>query len=165
MQDANTTQQVLRRAQSFMNRVRIRREEARRHFQAAHHPECVLAAQEGLEFVVKAISLLLVKGYPKEHKIDDKRFADFLREVMAAVPPELAYQDVARVVFLARFWGEFYLTAKYGMEAIGTTPDRLFKREEAELALKHLDSVAFAASAFWAWRQQNPFPAEGAAGS
>jgi HEPN domain-containing protein len=143
-----------------MNRVRVRQDDARRHLETYHYAECVQAAQEGLEFTLKAVSLLLINEYPREHKIDEKRFPDFLRRVMAAVPPELAYQDVARLTFLARFWGEFYLTAKYGIEAIGATPDRLFKREDAELALKHLGSVAYIASAFRGWRQQNPLPDE-----
>jgi len=161
MQPADRTKHVLDRAQSFTNRVRVRKEEAHRHFEAYHYPECVLAAQEGLEFLLKAVSLLLINEYPREHKIDDKRFPAFLKKVMAAVPPEITYPDVARIIFLARFWGEFYLTAKYGMEATGTTPDRLFKREEAELALKHLDSVAYDAQPFWTWRQRNPLPAAG----
>ena len=46
------------------------------------------------------------------------------------------------------FWGQFYLTAKYGFEAeYLASAQELFKAEEAQLAVRHAEECYRAASA------------------
>jgi len=48
---------------------------------------------------------------------------------------------------MINFWAQFYNTAKYGLEAGYLAPAKdLFKREEAELAVKHAEECHSAAS-------------------
>jgi hypothetical protein len=50
-------------------------------------------------------------------------------------------------LFLVNFWAQFYSTAKYGLEAEYLAPARdLFKKEEAELAVRHAQECYDAAS-------------------
>lgn len=51
-------------------------------------------------------------------------------------PQHFVYkEEIPRVIFLSYFWYNFHTLAKYGINNI--PPDKLFKKEEAELALKH----------------------------
>jgi hypothetical protein len=49
-------------------------------------------------------------------------------------------------LFRANFWSQFYLEAKYGMEAGYLAPaQQLFEQEDAELAARHADGCLRAA--------------------
>ena len=53
-------------------------------------------------------------------------------------PKHFAYKDeLPRLIFLTYFWHRFYAIAKYGIDELNIPPDKLFKREEAELAVNH----------------------------
>ena len=60
-------------------------------------------------------------------------------------------EEIVRVLFLTYFWNEFYTLAKYGIAELNFPPSSLFKREEAELAIKHAkECVSTANSLYWA---------------
>ena len=48
----------------------------------------------------------------------------------------MAY-NFPRVLLLAKLWGNFYLVAKYGYEELGVGADKLFKKQDVELAHEH----------------------------
>jgi hypothetical protein len=51
-----------------------------------------------------------------------------------------------RLLLLAKFWGELYILAKYGIQDgfLASARD-LFERQEAELAIKHAEECSLAA--------------------
>jgi len=124
----------LERAQSFLTRARNKLEEARRQLEHLNYAESVSAAQESAEFSVKAMFLACGAPFPKSHEVKELRFAELLKRI----PDEVAQvYNLPRVFLLARFWAEFYLVAKYGYEEMNVGPDKLFKSEEAKLAVDH----------------------------
>jgi hypothetical protein len=54
--------------------------------------------------------------------------------------------EFPKLYLYLKFWSTFYTVAKYGLEKIGVGPEKLFGKEEAELALKHADKCYYAAS-------------------
>lgn len=56
---------------------------------------------------------------------------------MKKVPEELKYLEYPKLYLYSKFWSYFYTIAKYGYEKMGIGADKLFEKEEAELALKH----------------------------
>ena len=70
-------------------------------------------------------------------------------------PKYFAYkEDIPRMVFLTYFWSEFYTLAKYGIEELNLSPDRLFKEEDARLALKHAELCIDIADSLLMWKKQ-----------
>jgi HEPN domain-containing protein len=85
--------------------------------------------------------------FPREHQLLFKRgkggkklseeFKELLKKEM---PKYFSYKDrLPRLIFLTYFWHEFYTIGKYGIGKLNIPPDQLFKREDAELALKHAE--------------------------
>ncbi|GIV04133.1 MAG: hypothetical protein KatS3mg015_2963 [Fimbriimonadales bacterium] len=117
-------------------------------------PEAVQAAQTAVELSVKVALVFLGIDFPKAHAWDEKQLqaiADQVRNrrlVEKLCELHLNYSvPLPRLLFLMNFWGEFYLMAKYGMEAGSlATPKELFKSEEAELAVRHADECLHAAN-------------------
>ena len=54
-----------------------------------------------------------------------------------------------RIYLLSKFWSHFYITAKYGLEKLKIGSDKLFKKEEADLALKHARECYNASRTFY----------------
>ncbi|MGB9760039.1 MAG: HEPN domain-containing protein, partial [Thermoproteota archaeon] len=106
------------------------------------YPESISASQECIELSIKAIFLLLQKEYPKKHEFEEEEFEAILEKV----PEKLKYLDFPKLYLYSKFWLSFYTVAKYGLEKIGIGPEKLFEREEAELALKHARRCYYAAS-------------------
>jgi HEPN domain-containing protein len=128
-------------AESFLKRARKKLGEAEEHLKQMNYPESVSSSQECIELSIKAMFLLLMAEYPKRHTFRDEEF----EKLFEKVPEELRYLDFPRLFLYSKFWGGFYEAAKYGDERLGVGPERLFRKEEAELALKHAGECRLAA--------------------
>ena len=118
--------------------------------------EAIQAAQQCIELSVKSILSLLRVKYPRAHEwaADKEPFAAIARQIEErGLLEKLASQHLAhsvplpRLLLLMNFWGQFYLTAKYGFEAeYLASAHALFKHEEATLAVQHAEECYRAAS-------------------
>jgi hypothetical protein len=72
---------------------------------------------------------------PKEHKFDEKEF----EEILTKIPGTLEYFEFHKLYLYSKFWGNFYTIAKYGFEKLGIGAEKLFGKEEADLAQNHAD--------------------------
>ena len=129
-------------ANSFLKRAWNKLDEAKAHLKNFHHPESISASQEVIELSIKAVFLLLTGEHPKKYEFKEEEFEAILNKV----PENLKHLDFPKLYLYHRFWLNFYTTAKYGLERIGVGPEKLFEKEEAELALRHADKCKSAAS-------------------
>jgi HEPN domain-containing protein len=129
-------------AESFLKRASNKLNEARSSLENHYYAESVSASQECIELSVKAIFLLLQEEYPKRHEFKEEEFEAILKKI----PEKLKYLEFPKLYLYLKFWSTFYTVAKYGLEKIGVGPEKLFGKEEAELALKHADKCYYAAS-------------------
>ena len=128
-------QEINRVAGSFLNRVSNKLNESKEHFKSYHYSESISASQECIELSIKAIFLLLKGEYPWGHKFNEKEF----KKILKKIPEELKYLDFPKLYLYSKFWESFYTVAKYGFEKLGVGADKLFEKEEADLALKHAE--------------------------
>jgi HEPN domain-containing protein len=105
-----------------------------------------------VELSVKAVLAFLEVDFPKTHGWDKEKLGKVAEQVQKrSLLDKLAerhlYIRLPRLLFLANFWDQFYLQAKYGMEAgyLASAQD-LFGRDEAEIAVKHAHECYHAAS-------------------
>lgn len=129
-------------AESFLKRAWNKLEEAKNHLKLSHYPESISASIECIELSMKAIFLFLQEKYPRRHEFKDEEFM----KVLEKVPKELKYLNFPRLFLLSKFWLSLYTVAKYGQERFGIGPEKLFKEDEANLALKHAEECRSAAS-------------------
>ena len=129
-------------AESYLKRALNKQMESRDHLAGYRFAESVSASQECIELSIKAVFLLLDLESPKEHKFTEEQF----RELIRRVPAKLTHRDFAKVYLYSMFWSTFYTVAKYGLEKVQAGPDKLFEKEEAELALKHAQRCRDAAA-------------------
>lgn len=127
-------------ANSWVKRAKNKLNEGKQSLTSWKHAEAISSFQECIEFSLKAISLLLLDKYPKDHKFDEKEF----KEVLNQIPEELENLEFYKLYLYSRFWSNFYTVAKYGLENFGIGAEKLFGKEEAELAQKHADKCYFA---------------------
>jgi len=120
-------------AESYLKRALNKQIESKNHLEGCRYAESVSASQECIELSIKASFLLLDIEPPKDHKFTQEQFGEVLRRI----PAKLTYRDFAKVYLYSMFWSMFYTVAKYGLEKVQVGPDKLFEKEEAELALKH----------------------------
>lgn len=106
------------------------------------YAESVSSSIESIELNVKAIFLYLGLEYPKSHEFTDEQ----LLAVLKKVPEKLKHYDFVRLLLLTKFWSQFYTMAKYGSEKAKVGADKLFKRQEAELAYEHAKECSSFAS-------------------
>jgi HEPN domain-containing protein len=136
------------------NQLQAAKEYAKSSYQCS---EAVQAAQQCIELSVKSVLSLLCVKYPKAHEWASvkKPFAAIAQQIQEKKLIEklssqhLGYDiPLPRLLLLMNFWGQFYLESKYGFEAeyLASAQD-LFKREEAELAMRHADECYRAALA------------------
>ncbi len=128
-------------ANSWLIRAKNKLDEGKQSLTSWKYSEAISSFQECIEFSLKAISLLLLDKYPKDHKFDEKEF----KEVLKKIPEALEYLDFHKLYLYSRFWSNFYTVAKYGLENFGIGSEKLFEQEEAGLAQKHADKCYFAA--------------------
>jgi len=144
--------------EDWIDKASIQLQAAREHLKSFHQSsEAIQAAQQCIELSVKSILSLLHVKYPRAHEwpADKEPFAVIARQIRERkLLEKLASQHLdhavplARLLFLMNFWGEFYLTAKYGFEVEHlASAQQLFKSEEAKLAVQHAEECCRAASA------------------
>jgi len=130
-----TNKKSMEMAESFLKRARNKLDEAEEHLKKRHYSESISASQECIELSIKAIFLLCQKEYPKRHEFKEEEFEAIFKKI----PEKLEYLEFPRIYLYALFWQTFYTVAKYGFEKIGVGAEKLFKKEETELALKHAE--------------------------
>jgi HEPN domain-containing protein len=126
------------------------RERVKSHYTIA---EAVQSAQTCVELSVKAVLVFLDIDFPKSHAWGEKQMQTLVEQVRTKKLLEKMAEhslnwnvNLPRLLFLMNFWGEFYLLAKYGMEAGSlATPKELFQKDEAELAIRHAEECERAA--------------------
>jgi len=130
----------------YVHRAFGLREDAKRQSEEKRYAEAVSTVQQALELLVKALFHEASVAPPRSHRIRDPRFGDRLVSLSDALkaalsPAKWQRLNLPRLFFIASFWGEFYLDAKYGSELLGAGPSQLLGPEEARLALAHFDEV------------------------
>lgn len=101
--------------------------------------------QSAIELSGKAVFKIMGLDFPKNHQLlfDRKKEPKEVRVVTKQLlqkefPKDFVYRkDIPRLVFLTYFWHGFYTLAKYGLAELNIPPDKLFKEEDAKLALEH----------------------------
>jgi len=101
--------------------------------------------QTAIELSAKAVFKIMGLEFPKEHQLLFERgkkgeeVKKVTKELLSKeLPKYFAYkEELPRLVFLTYFWYKFYAIAKYGIDELNIPPDKLFKKEDAELAIEH----------------------------
>lgn len=132
----------MKMAESLLKRAWNKLEEARNQLKKWNHAESISASQESIELSIKATFLLLQKEYPKRHEFKEEEFVS----VLDKISKELEHLNFPRLYLLSKFWSNFYTVAKYGYGKFGVGPEKLFRKDEADLALKHAEECRSAAS-------------------
>ncbi|TDA42286.1 MAG: hypothetical protein DSO07_00155 [Thermoproteota archaeon] len=140
-------------AESFLEIGGHKLDEAREHLKMSHYAESVYSSQECIELSVKAIFLLFQEKYPKRHEFKEEEF----ERILSRIPDDLKYLELHKVYLYSRFWSQFRTVAKYGFEKLGIGADKLFEREEAELAIKHAEKCRNAAWDLFYRTKKNKF--------
>jgi HEPN domain-containing protein len=116
-----------------------------------HYSDAVQACQVCVELSVKAILAFLDVEFSKAHGWDKEKLAKIAeqiqkRKVLDKLAEQFVHIQLPRLIFLANFWDQFYLQAKYGMEAgyLASAQD-LLNRDEADIAIKHAEECYNAA--------------------
>ena len=117
-----------------------------------YYSDAVQASQVCVELSVKAILAYLDVDFPRTHGWDKEKLGKIAeqvqkRKLLDKLAEHHLHIQLPRLLFLANFWDQFYLQAKYGMEAgyLASAQD-LFGRDEADLAIKHADECHNAAT-------------------
>lgn len=139
--DEEILKQNQRLSASWLNRATNKLDEGEESLKKLKYSEGISSFQECIELSLKAISLVLLDKYSKDHKFDEKEFM----KVLNNIPKRLEYLELHKLYLYSKFWGNFYTTAKYGLEVLSIGADELFEKEEAELAQKHAGKCYFAA--------------------
>lgn len=122
---------------------------AREHAKWCRYSEAVQAAQECIELSVKSVLSLLCIEYPPAHhwSPEKKPFEGIAQQIVQRqLLEKLAARNLnhnvplPRLLLLMKFWGQFYLPAKYGfeIEQLASAQD-LFRSEDANLAVHHAE--------------------------
>jgi HEPN domain-containing protein len=113
--------------------------------------DSVQASQVCVELSVKAMLVLLEIPYPPSHGWGRKELGEIAkkvqeRDLLQRLAAQSLYIRLPRFLFLANFWSQFYLEAKYGIEAGYLAPAQdLFEMPDAELAVSHANECLHAA--------------------
>lgn len=127
-------------AESWLKRASNKLDEGKHCIEKWKYAEAISAFQECIELSIKAIFLLLTDKYRKNHRFDEKEF----KEVLEKIPSSLDNLEFHKLYLYSIFWSNFYTIAKYGLENFGIGAEKLFEKEEVDLALKHADKCFFA---------------------
>jgi HEPN domain-containing protein len=128
---------------------------AREHAKSYYYcSDCIQDAQACVELSVKALLSLLEIEYPRTHGWDEKELRKVAeqiekRKLLTRLNEQyLNHINLPRLLILVNLWDQFYIQAKYGIEAGNLAPaQKLFTRPEAELAIAHADECLHAATA------------------
>lgn len=121
-------------AKSYLRRASKKLDEAKRHAQTYDEwPEVISSSQECMEFSIKAIFLLALQEHRKGHGFS----VDDLLPVFKEMPSEKQKPKFWRLALISTFWQRLYVLAKYGYEHLGVGPEKIFGKDEGQLAMKH----------------------------
>ncbi|MCL4458763.1 MAG: HEPN domain-containing protein [Chloroflexi bacterium] len=117
------------------------------------YSESIQASQECIELSVKSTLSLLDVEYPPSHGWNREQFTGIAKQIQERrlldrlAAQNLGYIRLPRLLFLANFWAQFYLPAKYGFEVEYLAPAQdLFDKNEADLAVQHAEECYRVAS-------------------
>jgi HEPN domain-containing protein len=138
----------------WLNKASTHLNTAREHLKSYYHiSDAIQAAQVCVELSVKALLTILELDFPHSHGWDEKqlrRIAEQIeqRQLLTRLKEQsLNHIRLPRLLVLVNFWEQFYIQAKYGIEAGNLAPAQdLFETAEAELAIGHADEC---------WRHAN----------
>jgi HEPN domain-containing protein len=116
--------------------------------------ETIEASQESIELSVKSILSLLRIDYSLTHGWNAEALAGIAEQIRQRdIVPKLRAQNLywgarlPRLLILTNLWAQFYLAAKYGLEAGKLAPPQeLFEEREAQLAVRHAEECCSAAN-------------------
>ncbi len=142
-----------RMVEGWLDKASAHLQMAKEHLKSYYRvTEAIQASQVCVELSVKAVLTILGIDYPASHGWDEKQLAKIAAQVQDRKLPqrlaeqELGYIRLPRLLILVNFWEQFYIQAKYGIEASNLAPPQdLFEREDAELAVRHADQCLSAA--------------------
>jgi len=144
-------------AESFVRRAETRLEEAKRYLEGYYpnYPESISASQECMEFSIKAIFLMLLNRYPRKHQITKSEFSEVIKKIdeisinkkQELLQWRIDIENFPKLYLYSEFWQKFYTVVKYGDEELGIPAEKLFSKEEADLAVKHAENCKELASA------------------
>ncbi len=132
-------------SENLINKAKGLVEKAEKELQGyfGSYSNIILWCQEAIELCGKAIFKIMNLDFPKEHQLLFSPRKSEVRPVVRELlkkefPKYFAYrEEIPRVIFLTYFWHNLYTIAKYGLSDVDVSPDKLFSKEDAELALKH----------------------------
>jgi HEPN domain-containing protein len=117
-----------------------------------YHSDAVQQAQYCVELSIKAVLAFLDVSFKKVHGWDRDGLESIAKQIrdrnlLEKLEKISVHIGLPRLIFLANFWDQFYLQAKYGMEAgYLASPQDLFTHDEAEIAVKHANECYHAAN-------------------
>lgn len=141
--------------EGWIDKASIQLQTAKNHLKSYYrYSESIEASQECVELSVKSILSMLNIEFPLNHGWNRKELSDIAKQIQKRrILEKLTTQNLdfslclPRLLFLVNFWAQFYLTAKYGFETEHLAPAQdLFKKQEAELAVKHAEECYRAVS-------------------
>jgi HEPN domain-containing protein len=115
--------------------------------------DAIQDAQACVELSVKALLTILDIDYPRCHGWDEKELRKIAEQLekgnlLSRLKEQyLDHINLPRLLVLVNFWEQFYIQAKYGIEAGNLAPaQQLFRKPEAELAVSHANECLLAAN-------------------
>jgi HEPN domain-containing protein len=142
---------------SFIDGAGEKLEEAKRKLKGylPNYSEIVCRSRECIEFSIKAVFLLLLGKYPKEHRITRSEFREIIKKVdeMPAdqrkdLLPWIG-EEFPRLYLYSEFWQRFHTVAEYGDEELGFPREKLFGEKEAAFAVEHAERCKELAFKLW----------------
>ncbi len=143
-----------RMVEGWLDKASAHLEMAMQHAKSSYRiTESIQASQLCVELSVKAVLTILGIDYPASHGWDQKQLAKIAAQVQdkkllhRLAEQNLGYIRLPRLLILVNFWEQFYIQAKYGIEASNLAPPQdLFDSEDAELAVRHAEQCISAAT-------------------
>lgn len=141
--------------EGWIDKAATQLDTAKKHLKShCHYSESVEASQECVELSVKSVLSILGIEFPRSHSWDSKSLSKIAgqivqKQILKKIEEQNLYQcsRLPRLLHLTNFWAQFYLTAKYGMEAGHlASAQELFEMEDAKLAVHHAEECYRAAS-------------------
>lgn len=96
---------------------------------------------------MKAISSFVGVEYAFQHRLYDPQgrrdsdvwLSSLLESFEKAGRAWPTRAHIERAILLNMFWGEYYVTAKHGLDSLKIPANRLFTEREAKLAVEHAE--------------------------
>ena len=134
-------------ADSNLERARKERDSARHELKSLDYAMSIHSSQTCMELALKSVYRYFGKSFTFDHRLKADEFA----QILNLIPDDLKYHNFPRLFVLSSFWSQFYNLSKYGHESLGVGPEKIFKKQEAELALGHAEECYIAASGIRYW--------------